>query len=250
MRSAFGAVLGLMLFGGLTAAGSARAGDDAPACDVPAYLLTSESALPKVADAVKNARPLTILVVGTRSSTIASSEGSAYPAKLQAVLKEKLPKIQVDLSVEIQGGKTAEAAAGTLAKLVEAKKPVLVIWQTGTVDAVRSVDPDDFRSAVSKGVVALKHAGADVVLINPQYSPRTETMISATPYLDHMRVVAQEYDIPLFDRFSIMRHWQDVGEFDLFSTANGMRMAKRVHACLGRALSKFVIDAARLGPAQ
>jgi hypothetical protein len=27
-------------------------------------------------------------------------------------------------------------------------------------------------------------------------------------------------------------------------------MAKRVHACLGRALSKMVLDAARLDPAQ
>ena len=138
----------------------------------------------------------------------------------------------------------------TLVKLVEAKKPTLVIWQTGTVDAMRSVDPDDFRGAVDEGVVALQKAGADVVMINLQYSPRTETMISAPPYLDNMRVVAQQHDVPLFDRFAIMRHWNEAGDFDLCSNVHGTDMAKRVHACLGRALSKFVLDAARLDPAQ
>jgi lysophospholipase L1-like esterase len=249
MRPRFGTVLGLTLAAGLAVAGFARA-EDVQTCEVPAYLLTTDSTLSKVADAVKNARPLNVLVVGSRSSTILSSEASAYPAMLQAALKERLPSIPVNLSVEIQSGKTAEDTAAGLVKLVEAKKPTLVIWQTGTVDAMRSVDPDDFRGAVDEGVVALQNAGADVVMVNLQYSPRTETMISAPPYLDNMRVVAQQHDVPLFDRFAIMRHWNEAGVFDLFSNVHGTDMAKRVHACLGRALSKFVLDAARLDPAQ
>jgi hypothetical protein len=246
MRSNFGALLGLTLLAGCLTAGLARA-EDAPqqTCEVPAYLLSSESSLPKVADAIKNSKPLSILVIGSRSSTIASSDASAYPARLQAMLKEKLPSVPVSLSVELQSAKTAEEVNATLAKLVEAKKPTLVIWQTGTVDAMRSIDPDDFRSALDDGVVALQTAGTDVVLINLQYSPRTETMISAPPYLDDMRVVAQQHDVPLFDRFAIMHHWNDSGDFDLFSTSHGVDLAKRVHDCLGRALSTFVIDAAR-----
>jgi hypothetical protein len=250
MRSAFRTLLGVTLLAGLAAAGFARAEDAPQPCDVPAYLLTSESALPKVTEAVKTGQPLTILVVGSRSSSIPASEASAYPARLQAALKERLPQLAINLSVELQAAKTAEEAAGTLVKLVEAKRPTLVIWQTGTVDAMRSVDPDEFRSALDEGVGALQTAGADVVLVNLQYSPRTETMISAPPYLDNMRVVAQQHEVPLFDRFAIMRHWNDAGDFDLFSTAHGIDLAKRVHACLGRALSKFVIDSAHLDAAQ
>jgi len=249
MRPRFAAVLGLTLAAGLAVAGLARA-EEAQTCEVPAYLLTTESVLSRVAETIKNARPLNVLVVGSRSSTINSSEASAYPAKLQEALKERLPSIPVNLSVEIQPGKTAEDVAHGLVKLVEAKQPTLVVWQTGTVDAMRSVDPDDFRGAVNEGVVALQKAGADVVMVNLQYSPRTETMISAPPYLDNMRVVAQQHDVPLFDRFAIMRHWNEAGDFDLFSNVHGTGMAKRVHACLGRALSKFVLDAARLDPAQ
>jgi hypothetical protein len=262
MRSCSGAILGLSLLAALCAATAARADDAAPApapaapasCEVPAYLLTTDSALPKVADAVKSAHLLNVLVVGSRSSTIPSQEASAYPARLQAYLqaylKDKSPAVTVNLSVELQAKKTAEETAADLVKLVEDKKPTLVVWQTGTVDAMRSVDPDDFRGAVDDGVAALQKAGTDVVLMNLQYSPRTESMTSAPPYLDNMRVVAQQYDVPLFDRFAIMQHWNDSGEFDFFSASHGLDLVKRVHDCLGRALSKFVIDAAHLEAAQ
>jgi hypothetical protein len=250
MKSNSGAILGLTLVASLLTAAPLRAEDAPQTCAVPAYLLTTESALPKVADAVKSGRPLDILVVGSRSSTINTTDGSAYPGRLQAMLAEKLPSVAVNVSLELQVKKTAEEVAGGLAKLVEDKKPTLVIWQTGTVDAMRSIDPDDFRGAVDEGVAALQNAGVDVVLMNLQYSPRTETMISASPYLDNMRVVAQQHDVPLFDRFAIMRHWNESGDFDLFSATHGVELAKRVHDCLGRALSKFVIDAAHLGAAQ
>jgi hypothetical protein len=244
-----GLLLVLACVTALLAAQPLRAEDAAPSCDVPDNLLTTESVLPKTADAIKVGK-LDILVVGSRSSTIVSADSSAYPARLQAALQAAVPKLNVALSVEIQVKKTAEEAATIFPKLLEAKRPTLVIWQTGTVDAIRSIDPDDFRGAVTEGVTTLQNAGADVVLMNLQYSPRTETMISAPPYLDNMRVVAQEHDIPLFDRFAIMRQWNDQGQFDLFSASRGPELAKQVHDCLGRALAQFVIDAAHLGPAQ
>jgi hypothetical protein len=250
MSSNAGAVLGLTILAGLLTVAAARAEDAPKSCEVPPYLLTSESALPRVEAAVKGGQTLDILVIGSRSSTINTSEASAYPARLLAALREKFPSLTVNLSVELQVKKTAEEAASGFAKLMEAKKPTLVIWQTGTVDAIRSIDPDDFRVAVDGGVAALQNAGVDVVLMNPQYSPRTETMISVPPYLDSMRLVAQQKEVPLFDRFDIMHQWNDAGEFDLFTAFPGLELAKRVHDCIGQALSKFVVDAAHLGPAQ
>jgi hypothetical protein len=250
MKAGLKAVLSLAMLAGLVSAVPARAEDAPPACELPAYLLSSESSLPKVAEAVKTSQKLDILVVGSRSSTINTSDGTAYPGRLEATLREKLPGVKVNVNVELQIKKTAEEVAAGLSRLVEGKKPTLVIWQTGTVDAMRSIDPDDFRAAVDDGVAALQSTGTDVILMNLQYSPRTETMISATPYIDNMRVVAQQHDVPLFDRFAVMRHWNEQGDFDLFSTSHGPELARRVHDCLGRALSKFVIDAAHIGPAQ
>jgi hypothetical protein len=248
MRS--GLTLGLVLLAWVTAACPARA-EDAETCPLPSSLLSTESPLPKVTDAIRNNRPLNILVVGTRSSSInGAQDAAAYPARLQAALREKLPAASVNVSVDILPKQTAEEVGGGFAKLLEAKTPTLVIWQTGTVDAMQSVDPDDFRGAVGEGVTALQNAGADVILMNLQYSPRTETMISGSPYMDNMRAVAQEHDIPLFDRFAIMREWNEQGDFDLFTAVHGPELAKRVHDCIGRALSNFIVDAAHLRPAQ
>ncbi len=248
MRS--GALRALIVLAGCLAALPTRAEETPDVCDVPAYLLTTDSPLSKVADAATGAHKLNILVVGSRSSTIGGSAAGAYPARLQASLKDKLPQVAVNLSVELQSKRTAEEVAQDLVKLVDEKKPTLVVWQTGTVDAMRAIDTEEFRAAVDDGVVALQNAGVDVVLMNLQYSPRTETMISAPPYNDNMRAVAQAHDVPLFDRFAIMRQWNDTGDFDLFSATRGPELARRVHDCLGRALSKFIIDAAHLEPAQ
>jgi len=87
------------------------------------------------------------------------------PPGLQALLKEKLPAVVVNLSVDLEAKKTAAEVATGLAGLVEAKWPTLVIWQTGTVDAMRAVDPDDFRGAVDEGIAALQNQGVDAILV-------------------------------------------------------------------------------------
>lgn len=219
-------------------------------CAVPAYLLTTDATLAKTSETVKARQPLNILVVGTRSSQLGGPDGASasYPARLADTLREKLPGITVNLTTDIHPRQITVEVSGALQKVVDERKPTLVVWQTGTVDAMRSVDPDDFRQALDDGIGVLQKAGADVVLMNLQYSPRTETIMSASAYTDTMRVVAQEWSVPLFDRFNIMRHWSEAGDFDLFGPVRGLGMAKRVHDCIGRALAKLVIDAAHLNP--
>jgi len=75
-------------------------------------------------------------------------------------------------------------------------------------------------------------------------------MISASPYLDKKRAVAQQNDVPQYHSYANIKQWSDSGDFDLFSTSRGVELAKRVHDCLGRALSTFVLDAARINTAQ
>jgi hypothetical protein len=82
--------------------------------------------------------------------------------------------------------------------------------------------------------------------MNMQYSPRTEMMVAVGPYADTMRVVAQQHEVPLFDRLSIMRHWSDTGEFDLYASGKDNVLAQRVHDCIGRGLAAMIIDAGHL----
>ena len=54
-------------------------------------------------------------------------------------------------------------------------------------------------------------------------------MVSYGPYADSMRVVAQQHEIPLFDRLAIMRNWSDTGAFDLYAAGKDNVLAQRVH---------------------
>jgi hypothetical protein len=88
-----------------------------------------------------------------------------------------------------------------------------------------------------------------VLLVNMQYSPRTESMIAAGPYAEIMRWVAQQQDLPLLDRLTIMRHWNETGAFDL-SAADKNRTAERVHDCLGNLLAELIIGSAHINHIQ
>jgi lysophospholipase L1-like esterase len=219
-------------------------------CDIPGYLLVGNNELKHVAEAVEKEKKLTIAVVGTGSSILAGPEGprSAYPARLEAVLKAKLPSVAVKVVSLVRTRMTTEDLAKGMEKLVNDEKPDLVIWQTGTLDAIRRVDPDEFRAALEEGVETLHKGGADVILMNMQYSPRTDIMVPLGPYADNMRVVAQQREIPLFDRLAIMRHWSDTGAFDLYAAGKDNVLAQRVHDCIGRGIAAMIIDAAHLHP--
>jgi hypothetical protein len=204
--------------------------------------------LKHVTEAVKKDRRLTIAVVGTGSSALAGPDGppSAYPARLEAALKQRLPSIAVKVVTLVRSRLSAEDLAKGMGKLLIDEKPDLVIWQSGTVDAMRRIEPEDFRAALEEGVETLQKGGADVILMNMQYSPRTDTMIALGPFADNMRVAAQQHDVPLFDRHAIMRHWSDTGAFDLYATGKDNVLAHRVHDCIGRGLASMIIDAGHL----
>jgi hypothetical protein len=219
-----------------------------PRCGVPDYLLFGDSPLKRVSNVVATQKRLQIAVVGTGSSALAGPDGppSAYPARLETVLGQRLSGVTVKVVTLLRTRLTAEDLAKGMDKLVADEKPNLVVWQTGTIDAIRRLDPDAFKSALEDGVERLHKGGADVILMNMQYSPRTETMISVSPYADVMRVVAQHFDTPLFDRLGIMRHWSEAGTFDLYVVGRDNVLAQRVHDCIGRAIAALVINAGKL----
>jgi lysophospholipase L1-like esterase len=225
--------------------GGALAG---PTCEIPGYLLSGNNDLKRVAASVKEDRRLTVAVVGTGSSALAGPDGptSAYPARLETALKQRLPDLRIKVITLVRSRQTADDLAKGMAKLLVDEKPDLVIWQTGTIDAIRRIEPDDFRAALDEGIEALQKGGADVILMNMQYSPRTDMMLALGPYADVMRFVAQQHEVPLFDRLSIMHHWSDTGEFDLYASGKDNVLAQRVHDCIGRAMATMIIDAAGL----
>jgi hypothetical protein len=224
--------------------GRAQNGD---VCSVPGYFLFGDSLLDRVNAAVTKDKTLKIVVFGTTSSTLPGADGAeyAFPARLQAALKLRLPGIAVSVVAKVVRQPASEMSEN-IERLILDEKPTLVIWQTGTYDAVRGLDQEDFRSSIADGVETAHAGGADIVLLNMQYSPRTESIVAIGAYADKMRWVAREREVPLFDRLAIMRHWYDAGQINLYAATKDTKVAKLVHDCLGRALASMIIDAARL----
>ena len=202
--------------------------------------------LPQVARAIA-AKHLNILVLGAGSSSLPGPNGvkNGYPARLQSALQAKLPGVAVKVLTDVKSRRTAADMVKTLDPALAAAKPALMIWQTGTVDAMLAIDPDRFSSALDKGINKARSVGADVVFVNSQYSPRTESMIALRTYSENMRWVAVQQEIPIFDRFNVMKSWADLGVFNLQSATNKLDIAERIHDCVGRLLADLVVEAAK-----
>lgn len=218
--------------------------DHSGECLVAQHQVEHEFPLPQVARAVA-AKQLNILVIGAGSSALPGPNGvkNAYPARLQIALRAKLPKVTVKVTADVKARRTAADMVKALEASLTETKPALVVWQTGTVDAMLATDPDQFSAALDKGINIARSAGADTVLVNAQYSPRTESMIALGTYVENMRWVAVQQEVPVFDRFNVMKLWSDLGTFDLQSATNKLDIAERVHDCIAVLLADLVVEA-------
>ena len=138
--------------------------------------------------------------------------------------------------------------ADTFPRVLKEQQPALVIWQTGTADAMRGVGAENFQSTLEGEVDKLKASGADVIFMNMQYSPRTDAVISTATYADAIRWVALGHAVNVFDRYGIMRQWSELGTFDLLAATKSLDTAAQVHDCLGRLLADLILEAASTDP--
>jgi hypothetical protein len=237
----------IVLIGVLVCVSAALAGEHED-CAVAAHLVTADYPLPRVARAIAQ-KELKVVVVGSASSLLAGPGGkqeAAYPARLEAALSKRLPGVKVTVAIFAKPRTTADSMEEEIERLVRTEKPAVLIWQTGTVDAIRRIDPEDFRSAIDQGVAAVLEADSDIVLMNPQYSPRTESMIEVQPYAEAMRFIALQHEVPLFDRFAVMRQWGELGTFDLLDPTKKTDVAERVHQCVAELLAEQIVQSAKL----
>ena len=246
MKALAGALLGLLACA-CTAFG---AGGDA--CSVASHLVQVDAGLPRVAQAIAKTKSVTIVVVGTTSSSLPGGEGAklAYPARLELALQKKLPGVAVKVVPYVAPRTTAADQAQNFPKIVKSDHPALVIWQTGTFDAMQGVGSDPFQTALEQGVERLREGGADVIFVNMQYSPRTDAVLASQAYAEAIRWVATGGGINLFDRQSIMRHWSEMGTFDLLAATKSLDTATQVHNCIGRLLADLVADAIKMSEAE
>jgi acyl-CoA thioesterase-1 len=215
-------------------------------CEVPPEILSDSSALPHAARQLKIETRLKIVALGS-SSTLgmgASGPAAAYPARLQWVLARMLPAATIQVINKGLARQSVEQMLERMDSDVLAERPALVLWETGTVEAVRGADIDQFTSLLFTGVDRLTTAGADVVLVTPQYSRDTAQVINFQPYLQAIEQVARARNLVLFPRHAVMRHWVDSDRFSFgaASPAEQQKVADDVYDCLGRLLANTIAD--------
>jgi hypothetical protein len=210
-------------------------------CEVPRSLLPSSTSLRHIHAAWVKNEPIVIVSIGS-GSTASGGDARAFPNYLQVALTQRFPGRTIKVVYHGHPGESAGALVARFQTEVLPEKPNLVIWQTGTVDAVRSLDVDTFATTLNDGIGFLEASHADVILVNPQYASRMELLIHYDPYLAAMEQAAGQSDAILFDRYRIMRYWVAKGRFDLSSGDRDVRRKKAedTQGCVGMLLADVI----------
>ena len=242
----------VVLAAGMLFAGAAWATDPGiDWCRVPDALVRADASLPRFAEAIAKGQPIKIAGLGTSSSAGAgvSAPYQAYPERLREELGRRFQPAPVSLVNLSQRGWTAVDMAAALDAKVIPLKPTLVIWQTGSVEAVRGLDVNQMGDALGAGIEKLREGRIDVILLEPQYNPHAVSMVNFAPYAEYMQWIASSHDVNLFNRHDIMKHWVEEGvvNFDESGRVLQRFVADQVHGCQAVLLADLVERAVRLG---
>ena len=238
--------MSLILAGALTTAIIVRAPPvlGLAACTVPAELIDVDAKLPQLAEKLRSGGPVRIVALGG-ASTLGSAAGSpdlAYPRRLQEALLHWYPAVPISVVNKGVPRQTAQQMLARFPSDVFAEDPVLVIWETGTTDAVRGVDVSDFAATLQTGVDELKARAIDIILVDMQFSHSTATVIDFERYLKAMHRIGDVNDLYVFPRFEMMRYWSEQNMFNFDGVAKEERagLAASVYECLGRNLAEAI----------
>jgi acyl-CoA thioesterase I len=230
----------------LVGRGAAAAAPPPGACNVPADLVAPAASLAPLGQALQPGGRLDVLAIG--SGTLLGPRGGtdgSVPEHMVDALRSAAPGAAVHLSLHGARAETATEMLAAMRKELGAHPYQLVLWQTGTVEAVRKLPPAQFRDTLGEGAKAVAAAGADLVLVDLPYSRLLESNTDMQPYRAAMQDLAEHGGVALFRRYDLMRHWTETGELDIESAGKKERnnTADRLRACLGGALAKLVLAA-------
>jgi lysophospholipase L1-like esterase len=215
-------------------------------CLPPKGGVQSLGSLPHVAGKLASGAPVVIVAFGSSSTQGwgSTSPEFTYPNRLAAQLHRQYPSADITVINRGKGGDDAPEMIKRLQGEVIDVHPDLVIWQVGTNAVLRDLDPVETAKVVNDGVARIQAAGADLVLVDPQYSPRvTERAQSASQMVRLLSKVAAIRHVGLFPRFEVMREWHEEQAIpvDKFVIADGLHMNDWGYACFAQLLGDDII---------
>ncbi len=235
-----------LLLGALVATAPSPGWAGSGKCPASAENLKLGTSLPRVKAAVRERKKVVIVALGSSSTQGfgATAEANTYPYQMQITLARQFQDVRLNFTIFNKGigGQDVTEMLERLERDVIARDPDLVIWQAGTNAAIRGMPLDVFRLKLSTGVDRVKKAGADVVLMTPQYVPAVISLANEDDYVGTMEAIARETGVGVFRRFQIMREWVD-GEhmsYAQFMIADGLHLNDHGHRCMGKLLAKAI----------
>jgi lysophospholipase L1-like esterase len=191
---------------------------------------------------------LTIVAIGSSSTwgAGASSAAASYPGRLEALLGARFPTIAIRVLNRGVGGEEEADMLARFERDVIAEKPDLILWQVGSNAIVRNREPVTEAVLIRDGIARLKASGADVVLIDPQYTTAVLARPVAVPIVDMIAAEASAQGVATFRRFALMKDWHENQRipFEAFSIEDGFHMNNWGYDCFARNLSAAIIAAA------
>ena len=217
-------------------------------CTAPAQYSQLTTPLVHTMRRLASGEPLTIVAVGSSSTAGAgaSSPAATYPSRLAVELQARFPGHDVTV---LNRGVNGDETDGMLARFqadVIAAHPQLVLWQVGTNSVLRDRPLAPHLLNLQQGIRELKAINADIVLIDPQYSPAVIAKIETADMVEQIARVAKEDNVDLFRRFAVMRNWHDVQRlpFDVFVSPDQLHMNDWSYACVAKLLATAITEAA------
>lgn len=247
MRAAAGLLLLLSLCRLASAAPADRA-SLAERCPASEALVTPPRPLGHFAAALRAGGPVRVLAIGSGTTSGQDQSGAAaYPRRLEAALRQDLPKADIVLTVRGGLGMTAAEMLPIIEAELAEHRFALVIWQTGTVEAVHAVPAAAFAATVGQGAAMVGAAGADLVLVGPQFSRLLLERAHVGPFTAALEAAGAAPGRGFFDRLALTRAWVETGRIDLERVPNRnerQAVLELLHACVGDALARFLVNGA------
>jgi lysophospholipase L1-like esterase len=215
-------------------------------CQSPKGVSKAMGSLPQVAKKLVAGEPVLIIAFGSSSTQGYGSTASeyTYPNRLLAQLKRHYPTADITVLNRGKGGEDAPEMMRRMQTEVIDMKPDLVIWQVGTNAVLRNLDVAETAKLIEDGVARIQSAGSDVVLIDPQYSPRVnERAENTNKMIKVLNRVAELRKVGIFPRFEVMRDWHEKQSIpiDTFVIADGLHMNDWGYACFAQLLGDDII---------
>jgi acyl-CoA thioesterase I len=244
-----GCSLGCLLVSFLQSARAEAEMSTAETCLAANATLSLGARLPRTEARLKSGEPLKIVAIGSSSTVglwVLSSEAT-YPEVMRRELMRLQPNAGIDV---VNSGRVGDTIPDNLARFerdVFSFGPDLVVWQLGTNDVAWGGRPDDqLGNKVVQGVRELKASGADVILMDLQFSP----MVLASSYYSKMQTivseVAQQESVGLFSRFALMRNSVNAGlSQGALVSFDGLHNSAEGYDCIGRALARAIFASTR-----